>query len=169
MGVPIVADPEITVPGHEADGGSPAPTVLEGLDGLQARLGDDLGVSSWRTVTQDDISTFARLTGDEQWIHVDAERAADGPYGTTIQHGFLTLGMATGFLWEVCVVEGFGVVLNYGLNRVRFPAPLKLGGRFRMHVTLSAVTELESPSGAGAEADQQREARPSANSSRQAP
>ena len=70
---------------------------------------------------QEEITTFAKLTGDEQWIHVDPERAAEGPFGTTIQHGFLTLGMSTGLLWSVCVVEGFGVILNYGLNKVRFP------------------------------------------------
>ena len=86
-------------------------------------------MSSWRTVEQADISTFAKLTGDEQWIHVDPERAKAGLYGTTIQHGFLTLGLATGFLWEVCEIDGFAVVLNYGLNRVRFPAPLKVGSR----------------------------------------
>ena len=111
-----------------------APLTLHGLDGLQERLGTDLGVSSWRTVTQEDITTFAVLTGDEQWIHVDPERAKTGPFGATVQHGFLTLGLATGFLWEVCVVDGFGVVLNYGLNKVRFPAPLKVGSRIRMHV-----------------------------------
>jgi acyl dehydratase len=131
---------------------SASPLVINGLEGLNSHLGQDLGVSSWRTVEQADISNFAKLTGDEQWIHVDPERAKNGPYGTTIQHGFLTLGMATGFLWEVCVIEGFGVVLNYGLNKVRFPAPLKLGSRFRMHVLLAEVKELDSPSGQGAEA-----------------
>ena len=126
-----------------------APLILHGLGGLQERLGSDLGVSSWRTVTQSDISTFATLTGDEQWIHVDPERASTGPFGSTIQHGFLTLGLATGFLWEVCTVEGFGVVLNYGLNKVRFPAPLPVDSRIRMHVHLAAVTDLD---GKGAEA-----------------
>jgi len=126
-----------------------SPLVLQGLQGLQDRLDTDLGVSSWRTVEQSDITTFAKLTGDEQWIHVDTERAKTGPYGTTIQHGFLTLGLATGFLWEVCTIEGFGVVLNYGLNKVRFPAPLKVGSRIRMHVRLVEVKDL---AGKGAEA-----------------
>lgn len=126
-----------------------SPLTLHGLDGLQERLGTDLGVSSWRTVTQSDISAFATLTGDEQWIHVDPERAKDGPFGATVQHGFLTLGLATGFLWEVCIIEGFGVVLNYGLNKVRFPAPLKVGSRIRMHVNLAEVKDLD---GKGAEA-----------------
>ena len=125
--------------------------VLDGLDELRARVGDDLGVSSWRTVRQSDIDTFATLTGDQQWIHVDPERAAAGPFGTTVQHGFLTLGCATGFLWEVCRVDGFAVVLNYGLNRVRFPAPLKVGSRFRMQVRLAEVRELPSESGPAAE------------------
>ena len=75
-----------------------APLVLHGLDGLQDRLGSALGVSSWRSVEQADITTFAKLTGDEQWIHVDPERAKSGLCGTTIQHGLLTLGMATGLL-----------------------------------------------------------------------
>ena len=111
-----------------------APITLHGLEGLQERVGQSLGSSEWRRVEQEDINTFANLTGDEQWIHVDPERAADGPFGTTVQHGFLTLGMATGLLWSVCVVDGFGVILNYGLNKVRFPAPLKVGSRIRMHV-----------------------------------
>lgn len=118
------------------------PVVLNGLAGLQERAGQDIGVSGWRTVEQGDIDLFARLTGDEQWIHVDPQRAADGPFGATVQHGFLTLGLATGLLWEVCVVEGFGVVLNYGLNRVRFPAPLRVGSRIRMHVALAEVKDL---------------------------
>lgn len=128
------------------------PLVIQGLAGLNERLGTDLGVSDWWTVTQDGITTFARLTGDEQWIHVDPERAKDGPFGTTIQHGFFTLGLATGFLWEICTVEGFAVVLNYGLNKVRFPSPLPVDSRIRMHVNLAEVKELPTPNGPGAEA-----------------
>ncbi|ACV80401.1 MaoC family dehydratase [Nakamurella multipartita] len=128
------------------------PLVIQGLDGLKNRLGTDLGVSDWWTVTQDGITTFARLTGDEQWIHVDPERAKDGPFGTTIQHGFFTLGLSTGFLWEICSVDGFAVVLNYGLNKVRFPAPLAVDSKIRMHVNLAEVKELETPNGPGAEA-----------------
>lgn len=128
------------------------PLVIQGLDGLKDRLGTDLGVSSWWTVTQDGINTFAKLTGDEQWIHVDPVRAKHGPYGTTVQHGFFTLGLATGFLWEICVVEGFKVILNYGLNKVRFPAGLPVDSRMRMHVNLAEVKELDTPNGPGAEA-----------------
>jgi acyl dehydratase len=131
MGEPIVS--EVT---------DRAPVVLHGLDGLRERVGQEVGVSDWRTVRQEDIDTFAELTGDSQWIHVDPERAKSGPFGATVQHGFLTLGLATGLLWEVCTVDGFGVVLNYGLNRVRFPAPLRVGSRIRMHVEVAEVREL---------------------------
>lgn len=127
------------------------PIVLKGLAGLQERLGHEVGASSWRTVKQEDINTFAVLTGDSQWIHVDPERAATGPFGATIQHGFLTLGMATGLLWEVCTVDGFGVVLNYGLNKVRFPDPLAVGSRIRMKVAIAEVKELSAPGGDAAE------------------
>ena len=119
------------------------PTVLHGLASLRENLGERVGTSGWRTVEQADIDRFAELTGDRQWIHVDPERAKSGPFGTTVQHGFLTLGLATGLLWEVCTVEGFDVVLNYGLNKVRFPAPLPVGSRIRMHVEIAAVKELE--------------------------
>jgi len=132
--------------------GRDAPVVMQGLEGLQERVGQEVGVSSWRTVVQEEIDTFATLTGDSQWIHVDPERAKTGPFGATVQHGFLTLGMATGLLWEVCTVEGFGVILNYGLNKVRFPAPLRVDSRIRMHVEVAEVKELDGPGGKGAEA-----------------
>jgi acyl dehydratase len=122
---------------------SSGPLVITGLDGLEARVGQSVGVSDWKTVEQNEITTFAKLTGDEQWIHVDPERAASGPFGATVQHGFLTLGMATGLLWQVCVVEGFGVILNYGLNKVRFPSPLPVGSRIRMHVDVAEVKPLD--------------------------
>jgi len=128
------------------------PVVLNGLGGLKANLGTELGVSSWQTVQQGDIDTFAELTGDHQWIHVDQEQAANGPYGTTIQHGFLTLGKSTGLLWEVCSVIGFERILNYGLNKVRFPLPLKTGSRYRMRVELAEVRDLSGPNGPAAEA-----------------
>jgi acyl dehydratase len=124
------------------------PVVLRGVSGLAERAGQEVGVSGWRTVEQDQIDLFAKLTGDEQWIHTDPERARTGPFGATVQHGFLTLGLATGLLWEVCVVDGFGVILNYGLNKVRFPAPLRVGSRIRMHVAVAEVKEL--PGGAEA-------------------
>ncbi|HHV22875.1 MAG TPA: MaoC family dehydratase [Propionibacterium sp.] len=119
------------------------PLIITGRDELLEYAGKDLGTSEWVTVNQADINTFAELTGDDQWIHVDEERAKAGPYGGTIQYGFLTLSKATGFLWEVCLVEGFDVILNYGLNKVRFPAPLKTGQRYRMHSNLAEVNDLK--------------------------
>ena len=128
------------------------PIVLHGFEGLAEQVGQTVGTSSWHTVRQGDIDTFAKLTGDEQWIHTDPARAADGPFGATVQHGFLTLGLATGLLWEVCTVDGFGVVLNYGLNKVRFPAPLRVDKRIRMHVEVAEVRPLGDGPDKGAEA-----------------
>ena len=122
------------------------PLVITGLEGLEARVGQTVGVSDWKTVEQNEINTFAKLTGDEQWIHVDPERAKETAVGTTIQHGFLTLGMSTGLLWQVCVVEGFGMILNYGLNKVRFPSMLPTGSRYRAHVELPEVKPLSADS-----------------------
>lgn len=139
MGDPITTDPGTE--GGRAEGR--APVVLRGLEGLRERVGQKIGTSGWKTVEQPDIDTFAKLTGDEQWIHTDPERARTGPFGTTVQHGFLTLGHATGLLWSVFTVDGFGVVLNYGLNKVRFPAPLRVGSRIRMHVEIAEVKPLE--------------------------
>jgi len=119
------------------------PAVIQGVDGLRERAGQKLGVSDWVRVKQEDVDTFAKLTGDEQWIHVDPQRAREGPFGATVQHGFLTLGRSTGLLWSIFSVEGFSMILNYGLNRVRFPAPLKVGARVRMHVDLAEMKELD--------------------------
>lgn len=127
---------------REALGQTRKLVVIQGVAGLRERVGTELGASEWVEVTQQNITAFAKLTGDEQYIHVDPERAARGPFKTTIQHGFLTLGMATGLLWSVCTVEGFNVVVNYGLNKVRFPAPLTVGSRFRMRVELAAANDV---------------------------
>jgi acyl dehydratase len=117
--------------------------VIKGVAGLQELAGQDLGVSEWTPVEQDKVTAFAKLTGDEQWIHVDPERAKSGPFGATVQHGFFTLGLSTGLLDQVFRVDDVSVVLNYGLNRVRFPAPLRVGSRVRMHVTLAEATALD--------------------------
>ncbi|HEX7276295.1 MAG TPA: MaoC family dehydratase, partial [Acidimicrobiales bacterium] len=114
------------------------PAVIH-LSDLPARAGKVLGHSSWRTITQDDVDTFARLTGDEQWIHVDVDRARAGPFGGTIVYGYLTLSLATIFLDEVVTIEGAGLVLNYGSNRVRYPAPVLVGSRVRAEVSLASV------------------------------
>jgi acyl dehydratase len=126
--------------------------VFRGVDGLRAAIGEELGPTDWLLIDQARIDTFAGATEDRQWIHVDPERARTGPFGATVQHGFLTLGLATGLLWEVCTVEGFDLVLNYGLNRVRFPAPLRVGSRVRARIAVAEVKELGGPGGSGAEA-----------------
>jgi len=114
------------------------PAVLE-MSALAAHSGQVLGHSAWRTITQDDIDTFARLTGDEQWIHIDPERALAGPFGGTIVYGYLTLSLTTLFLDQVVTVEGAGLVLNYGSNRVRYPSPVPVGSQMRAEVTLLSV------------------------------
>jgi len=101
-----------------------------------------LGHSDWHEVSQDEIDTFARLTGDEQWVHVDPERASASSFGTTIGHGFFTLALATRFIYELIDVTGAGLILNYGLNRVRFPAPVPSGGRIRAALDVPSVEEV---------------------------
>lgn len=118
-----------------------AQTVIH-MKELAERAGSTLGHSTWREITQDDVTTFARLTGDEQWIHVDPERAAAGPFGTTIAHGYFTLALSTEFLYEVVQVEGAGMILNYGSDRVRYPAPVPVGSRIRALVELPSVTTI---------------------------
>ena len=121
----------------------PGPRVIVGIDDLRAMVGTHLGVSDWLTVEQARINEFATVTRDEQWIHIDAARAEDGPFGATVAHGLLTLSLCSSLLWEVAVIEGMGPAINYGLNKVRFPAPLLVGSRVRMHVSVSEVTEIK--------------------------
>ena len=123
-------------------GETAGPLVLRGIDELRARVGTALGTSRWVTVDQESIDSFAKLTGDTLWLHVDPAKAARGRFGGTIGHGFMTLSLATALLWDVVMVEGYSLVLNYGLNRVRFPAPVAVGSRLRMHVDVAAVREL---------------------------
>jgi acyl dehydratase len=109
---------------------------------LPTLKGKDIGHSRWVEITQDQISTFARLTGDEQWIHVDAERAAEGRFGSTIAHGFFVLSLSTGFVYELLEVSGTTQILNYGLNRVRFPSPTPVGSRVRMGLRVADVADV---------------------------
>lgn len=95
--------------------------VLNGLDELKASVGEHLGYSDWLEIDQERINLFADATGDHQWIHVDPERAADGPFGSTIAHGFLTLSLVSMLVWQVYTVEGTTMGVNYGTNKVRFP------------------------------------------------
>ncbi|MBC7557898.1 MAG: MaoC family dehydratase [Dermatophilaceae bacterium] len=122
---------------------APTPLVILGLNGLREAQGTDLGVSPWITIGQDAIDAFARVTNDHQWIHVDPQRAASGPFGAAIAHGFLTISLSNSLLWEVAVVTEVQAALNMGVNKVRFPAPVRVGSRLRMHVSLSDVKDIK--------------------------
>lgn len=111
-------------------------------DELMAAEGETLGTSDWLTIDQERINTFAEATGDHQWIHVDPERARTGPFGTTIAHGYLTLSLAPMLLADVLEVPASQVV-NYGVGKVRFPAPVPVGSRVRLAVDLSTVEEVK--------------------------
>ena len=108
---------------------------------LEARIGEVIGVGEWHTVTQEAIDLFAEATNDHQWIHVDAERAADGPFGTTIAHGFMTLALIAGIAPKL-QVPGVKMAINYGLDRVRFVAPVPSGSRVRVSSVLAEVSEV---------------------------
>jgi acyl dehydratase len=105
-------------------------------------VGTDLGHSDWIEVPQSDIDLFARATHDEQWIHVDVERAKSGPFGGTIAHGYLTLSLLIPLWSELLAFEQIGMAVNYGLNKVRFPAPVPAGSKLRLRATVAEVTDL---------------------------
>jgi acyl dehydratase len=110
---------------------------------LHALTGEEIGTSEWFEVTQDRINGFAELTGDHQWIHTDAERAASGPFGTTIAHGYLTLSLLVPLLEQVLIIENRTSSINYGLDKVRFPSPVPSGSRVRMSAKLVEVTDVD--------------------------
>ncbi|MEU2621387.1 MaoC family dehydratase [Streptomyces sp. NPDC007157] len=116
--------------------------TVNGLDELKKLAGSDLGTSGWIEVTQDRIDTFADATGDHQWIHVDPERAAEGPFGAPIAHGCLTLSLFIPLFTELLDVRGVTTKVNYGLNKVRFPSPVKAGSRIRLTARLAEVEEV---------------------------
>ncbi len=116
------------------------------VEQLQQAAGEELGSSDWLLVEQDRVDRFAEATDDHQWIHVDAERAAAGPFGGTIAHGYLTLSLLPRFAWEIYTVENTTTAINYGLNRVRFIHPVRVGSRVRSTATLVSVDEV--PGGA---------------------
>ena len=121
--------------------------LIDGLGGLRAQTGKELGKSDWRSMAFEDIVRFAEVTGDHQWIHVDRERAEkESPFGAPIAHGYFSLSLIGGLFFELCELRGFGLVLNYGLNKVRFPAPLKAGARYRLSLRLGEVKDI--PGGA---------------------
>jgi acyl dehydratase len=117
--------------------------ILQSLAELPALVGQDVGVSDWRTVTQEQINLFAEATGDHQWIHVDVARAKAGPFGAPIAHGFLTLSLLPRFFEGALEIRNTGMGVNYGLNKVRFTAPVPAGSRLRGRVKLLACEPID--------------------------
>ena len=113
--------------------------TFDGLDEFERAVGTHLGHSRWRTVTQEQVDLFADTTDDHQWIHVDPERAARGPFGSTVAHGFLTLALLPSMVREIYRVEGMAMVVNYGSDRVRFPDPTPVGARIRAGAELTRL------------------------------
>jgi acyl dehydratase len=115
----------------------------QGIDGLKQLLGKEIGPGEWRRVTQEDIDTFADLSGDHQWIHVDVERAKkESPFGTTIAHGNLTLSLIDGLRQDLISSSGFKLGVNYGWNKVRFPAPVPAGSRVRAKAEVVSIEDV---------------------------
>ena len=118
---------------------------FESPQALLGAVGQELGVSEWHTVTQEQINLFADATGDHQWIHVDVEKAKAGPFGTPIAHGYLTMSLASLFLPQIVLVHGLSMGLNYGVDKVRFPSPVPVGSRLRGKGTM--ISAIEVPGG----------------------
>jgi acyl dehydratase len=116
--------------------------TVSGLGELKAMAGEDLGHSSWLEITQERVDAFADATGDHQWIHVDAERAAQGPFGGTIAHGYLTLSLVIPLFSELLAVQGTRMGINYGLEKVRFPNPVRVGSRIRLAAKVVTVDDV---------------------------
>ena len=119
-------------------------TVIDGIAGLEGLAGKELGKSEWRTMTFEDIVRFADATGDHQWIHVDRERARrESPFKAPVAHGYFTLSLVAGLFFEIVEARNFALVVNYGLNKVRFPAPLKEGQRYRLAIKLQDAKQVQ--------------------------
>ncbi|PWN04573.1 enoyl-CoA hydratase [Nocardioides silvaticus] len=116
--------------------------VFTTFEELEAAAGQEIGTSDWVTIDQRRVNQFADATGDHQWIHVDVERAKAGPFGGTIAHGYLTLALIPWLGSQVFKLATPGAKLNYGINKVRFPTPLRVGSRIRIHVTIANVADL---------------------------
>src|SRR3954463_10522727 len=117
--------------------------TVNGVEELRSLIGETVGPSDWREVTQDDIDRFAELSGDDQWIHVDVERAKkESPFGTTVAHGNLTLSLIDGLRRDLMASSGFALGVNYGWNKVRFPAPVPAGGKVRGRAEVVSVDEV---------------------------
>ncbi|MGM1058506.1 MaoC family dehydratase, partial [Saccharothrix sp. Mg75] len=115
--------------------------VFANLDELAAAKGEHLGFGDWHEITQDEINLFADATGDHQWIHVDLEKAAAGPFGAPVAHGYLTLSLIPMLVRDVYTVQGLKMGVNYGLNKVRFPSPVTVGSRVRAGAELTEVAD----------------------------
>ena len=115
--------------------------TANGLDELKALAGADLGHTGWLEISQDRVNAFADATSDHQWIHVDTEKAAAGPFGGTIAHGYLTLSLVVHLMNELLDVRGVSMGINYGLNKVRFPAPVPVGSKVRLAAQVGAVED----------------------------
>jgi acyl dehydratase len=118
-------------------------TTVKGIDEFHELVGTHLGYSDWETIDQDRVNLFADATGDHQWIHVDPERAKDGPFGVAIAHGYLTLSLAPVLLNKVLSVEGMKFGVNYGCNKVRFPSPVPVGSDLRLGAEVASVDDVE--------------------------
>jgi acyl dehydratase len=118
-------------------------TTIQNPDELLGYIGQDLGTSSWLEVPQGDINLFAEATHDHQWIHTDVERAKSGPFGGPIAHGYLTLSLLIPLWSQILVIANLGMAVNYGLNKVRFPAPVPAGSRVRLTATLAGAEEIK--------------------------
>ena len=120
-----------------------APVQVAGIEELQGLIGEELGPTEWVTITQEDIDKFAEVSRDDQWIHVDVERAkTESPFGTTVAHGNLTLSLTDGFRRELIAQSGVKLGINYGFDKVRFPAPVPAGSRVRARAQLVSIDEL---------------------------
>ena len=120
-----------------------AQVTVNGVEEFRALLGQEIGPTDWREVSQQDIDDFARLVGDHQWIHVDVERAkTESPFGTTVAHGNLTLSMIDGMRQELMESTGFKLGVNYGWNKVRFPAPVPAGAKVRARAEVMSVDDV---------------------------
>ena len=117
-------------------------TIIDGVDAFAGLVGKDLGYSEWQPITQERVNLFADATDDHQWIHVDPDRAKDGPFGGAIAHGYLTLSLAPVLLNRVLILSNYSSGINYGANKVRFPSPVPVGAELRMGVTVASAEEV---------------------------
>jgi acyl dehydratase len=132
---------EVLPDGTSETEGSGTPRTLTGVEAIKAAVGEQIGLSDWMLIDQQRVNTFADATGDHQWIHIDAERARSGPFGATVAHGFLTLSLLAGLSQRAYDFAGFSMKINYGLDRVRFVSPVRVGSRLRLRAVLTSAED----------------------------